>query len=359
MENLCARRNQRKQKEDDKKGTKEALEEAVIDYYVQLEKEKANIKTFNVCFGEWAKRQKLYGIANSTFKNYQYEFNKFFKNTDFGEKNIKFINEEDITIFVIQTIKTFHLRKTQATEMLAAVGGVFKYARTNRLIHENPFDFVDTRSFKKFYNLDRESNEERFLSDEEMAQLIHAADCYIKTHPDTVLPYAVKLATMTGMRLGELSGLMWDDIDEKKGVITIRHSEKRDTLLNKWYISTTKTQKERQFPLHDKLIDLFKEIKKVEMSYGYLGEFVFMGKHGKTHNISIDKCIRRMCQLADIPVKSISDVRRTVNSRLKQAGVSTTVAAALLGHTADVNDNFYTYDTSNMEYKKDALLRII
>ena len=40
-----------------------------------------------------------------------------------------------------------------------------------------------------------------------------------KERPDEILPYAVELALYTGMRVGELSGLMWNDIDEvnKKG----------------------------------------------------------------------------------------------------------------------------------------------
>ena len=41
----------------------------------------------------------------------------------------------------------------------------------------------------------------------------------IKSTSLEILPYAVELALYTGMRVGELSGLMWNDIDEvnKKG----------------------------------------------------------------------------------------------------------------------------------------------
>lgn len=40
-----------------------------------------------------------------------------------------------------------------------------------------------------------------------------------------------------------------------------------------------------------------------------------------------------------------------MNSNMKYAGVSGTVAASLLGHTEKVNEENYTYDVSSMEEK--------
>ena len=49
--------------------------------------------------------------------------------------------------------------------------------------------------------------------------------------------------------------------------------------------------------------------------------------------------------------KSIHAIRRTLNSNMKCAGVSGTVAASLLGHTEKVNEENYRYDVSSMEEK--------
>ena len=43
--------------------------------------------------------------------------------------------------------------------------------------------------------------------------------------------------------------------------------------------------------------------------------------------------------------------RRTVNSKMRCEGVSATVAAALLGHSPDVNEQYYTYDISDIKEK--------
>ena len=56
--------------------------------------------------------------------------------------------------------------------------------------------------------------------------------------------------------------------------------------------------------------------------------------------------------------KSIHAIRRTVNSNLRCNGVSATVAASLLGHTAKVNEENYTYDVSDMDYKMKMFSKI-
>ena len=43
---------------------------------------------------------------------------------------------------------------------------------------------------------------------------------------------------------------------------------------------------------------------------------------------------------------------------LRNDGVSVTVAAALLGHTEEVNEKHYTFDVSNIEDKRKAVSRV-
>lgn len=39
-------------------------------------------------------------------------------------------------------------------------------------------------------------------------------------------------------------------------------------------------------------------------------------------------------------------------------GVSTVVAASMLGHTVQVNENNYTYDVASMDYKKKVMSEV-
>lgn len=59
--------------------------------------------------------------------------------------------------------------------------------------------------------------------------------------------------------------------------------------------------------------------------------------------------------MAGIGDKSIHSIRRTFNSQMRCSGVSSTVAAAILGHSERVNENNYTYDVTQMQYKLDIV----
>ncbi len=44
--------------------------------------------------------------------------------------------------------------------------------------------------------------------------------------------------------------------------------------------------------------------------------------------------------------------------KLRCMGVSTVVAASMLGHTVQVNENNYTYDVASMDYKKKVMSEV-
>ena len=167
-----------------------------------------------------------------------------------------------------------------------------------------------------------------------------------------IVQYAVELSMYTGMRVGELSGLKWEDIDLVKKTLTICRSEKYNRKTKEYYISTTKNDKVRVIPLTSEMEDVLARVKKAEMTNGFLGEFVFCNEYGRVHARTISDCVRNKTMSKEFEhTKSIHAIRRTLNSNLRCNGVSVTVAASILGHTEKVNEENYTYDVSNMDYK--------
>lgn len=343
-----------------KRSSKDAIFEVLIRYYLEEEKKESDKQyRFQVFFEMWRERQISYEVSNNTIYRYDADYNRFFKNTDFENMDIREINEEDITAFIIKNIKKYNLKEKTGKMLIGYIKGIFKHARVKKVISENPCDYVDMRMFTRYYNNKNEKASDRIMNDNDMALLLKEIDKTKKKRPEYIPNYAVLLSIYTGMRIGELAGLKWEDVREKDGVIVICHSEKYDHTINKYYVGNTKTGRERQFPLSPKLIDLFHEVKKVEMQYGYLGEYVFQDAQGRIHTRAIDHCLRRRCASAGIPVKSIHDLRRTFNSKLRCAGVSVSIASSLLGHSEEVNISRYTYDISDMDYKRDVVAHII
>lgn len=350
-----------------KRSTENAIKEMIIDYYLQTSKEKSKHNKekekienqFGTCFDVWKNKQIAYGISGNTVYKYGYDYKRFFEGTDFEKMDIRNITEEDITIFIISRIKELNLKEKAGKALWGYISGVFRSLRINKRIMDDPCQYIDTKSFFKFYNKEVKPQNERVLNDREIEMIMERIALDHKEKPWYMHSYAVELAIYTGMRTGELAGLKWENVFIDKRIIIISKSEKYDGTSKKYYLSSTKTYKSREFPISNEIMKLFIRIRKVQEEYGCYNGFVFSTSDGPVHCRTISDCMRNKCiQIGMKRTKGMNAVRRTVNSRMRCAGISATVAASLLGHTEEVNNLNYTYDTTGMDYKMEIVEKI-
>lgn len=345
-----------------KRNSLSKIEDFLVEYYQNLEEKEKKTQdkeqTFKVNFNLWIEKQIAYGVTGNTVSKYKSDYKRYFENTEFENMDIREITEEQIVPFIISNIKKCNLKEKAGKALFGYISGVFHSAVINKKVKENPYLYIDKRIFAKFYNRVVTSTEKRIINNTEVKELL---DIIKKDHmnkPEYIPSYAVELAMFTGMRAGELEGLQWDRILYDKRIIIIDQSEKYDRTTKKYYISSTKTNKIRYFSLTDVLIDFFKNLRRVQREYGYITKFVFSNEDGRVHGRVISNCMRNKCIQIGIDVKSISAIRRTVNSKMKCMGVSSAVALSIMGHTEEVNESNYTYDITGMDYKLDIVSKI-
>ena len=80
----------------------------------------------------------------------------------------------------------------------------------------------------------------RALSDKDMKALLNKLHHPIAHNTNIMANFAIELAVLTGMRVGEISALMWEDIFYSDNVIYIHHSEKYNRVSKEYYVSLTK-----------------------------------------------------------------------------------------------------------------------
>lgn len=350
-----------------KRTSEKAIEDLVVEFYsiqsvcdskVHKKNEKMENR-FDLNFEAWKNKQIAYGVSNNTVSRYEYDYKRFFSGTEFEKMDIRDITEEDITIFIISKIKELNLKEKAGKTLWGYISGVFRSARINKRIIDNPCQYVDTKVFFKFYNKESKPVDRRVLSNDEIDMLMMRIKSDHEEKPWYMPSYAVELSVYTGMRVGELAGLKWGNIFMDEKYITISKSEKYDRLTKEYYMSSTKTGKSRRFPISDEIMDLFHRIIKVQNEYGSYEDFIFSTADGQVHGKTISDCMRNKCiQIGMEQTKGIHAIRRTVNSRMRCAGVSSTVAASLLGHTEEVNNSNYTYDITGMKYKMEVIQKI-
>lgn len=336
-----------------KRNSKRKIEEMVIDYWQNNDTDR-NI--FKERFNVWMERQKSCGISNNTINRYKTDYKRFFLGEKIEEMSVKEISVDYLESFFAKRIKETNIPYRSILGIFGYVNGVFEKSLRDRIVSENPCRFVDTRIFKRCCSDDhKRSQTNRLLTTEEMGRLLDTLKNTIKSSPDYIQQYAILIAVYTGMRVGELAAITWDCVSFKDKYILVDKSEKYDKEEKTYFIDKTKNGKIRYVPMSEAARDVMREIKKVQMKNGWISDFVFSNANGRIHAKELSECMRRRSRMAGIGDKSIHSIRRTFNSQMRCSGVSSTVAAAILGHSERVNENNYTYDVTQMKYKLDIV----
>ncbi|ODS33560.1 MAG: integrase [Candidatus Scalindua rubra] len=159
------------------------------------------------------------------------------------------------------------------------------------------------RQVRKVKLLEENNKRLRFLTVEECQTLIDCCRDHLKP--------IVTVALHTGMRKGEVLGLMWEHIDLKHGFILL---------------GITKNGERREIPINTTLEFLFKDLLEKAKS-----EYVFTDKNGK-HYSSVKRSFNTACRKAGIINFRFHDLRHTFASHLVMAGIDLTSVKELLGH---------------------------
>lgn len=182
------------------------------------------------------------------------------------------------------TKKTFSgLGKSQVTNIMTVLSGSLKYAvHPAGFIKENPMQYV---THPKLEYTRHETNE-KVLTDEEFDLIMD------KFPTGTTYHIMIMIGYHTGCRIGEVTGLTWDDVDLEKGTIDV------NKICNKrkpnWYFDPTKTKESnRTIRIGKTLIAALKQQKKwqAENRLKYGQHYI------QQYEIAENKTLRRIISL--------------------------------------------------------------
>ena len=333
--------------------SEERLNSKIIDYYVEEEKvqkqSKKHCPTFLEVYHMWRKLKDLELVDNSIYK-YNTDCKRFFEGTNFAKTPINEINENTIRLFVLETAKELELCKKACGKFFGYIKNVIRYARIEKIILDNPIEFLEPKDLTR-HCIEVEKEGKPYYTNSELLTLLKGLHNHYALYASYMPAYAVEMAIYTGMRVSELCTLKWADIDEYS--ISINKSAKYNRLKNEFFIGKTKTKKSRVYPIDEQIIQLLERIKQVQLEHGIFCEWIFADDNG--HYIQAGKItsyMTRLCRECDLDGGGITKLRKTTSSDLQTNGTPKAVVASMLGHTTEVNEKYYTYDTSNLEQKQ-------
>ena len=197
------------------------------------------------------------------------------------------------------------------------------------------------------------------LDEEQIATFLKA----IEGHRHELL---YKVALFTGMREGEVLGLVWDCVDFEKGTITIKRQLRREQKKGgAYYITTPKNGKPRTITPAPWVMKLLRSQKarqaEQQLKMGPLWEnsgMVFTNKTGGYLSYrTVYDCFKRIVAQMGTPSTRFHDLRHTFAVASLRAGDDIKTVQGNLGHhTAAFTLDVYGHVTEQM--KKDSAQRM-
>lgn len=283
-------------------------------------------------------------VAGSTFERTISIYNNYLKDTDLGNMNIQDVEPINIQGYLNSHIS---LSKSSLKKIYNLLNGSFKAAVSNGLIRINPIASV------KLPNSELKTKEVEILTLEEQKAYMNE----LERHSNGVV---FLTALYTGMRIGELLALRWENVDLKNKTIKVCESSKRVKIYNNKGIgetqTVTKTPKtdkgNRIIPISDSLVSILDNITSEKEG------LVFRSRTGNQlqHSMVWDTHCR-ICKNANIRHVGIHALRHTFASRCIEKGVDIKTVSDLLGH-ADVTTTLNIYVHSNDDTKRAATVAI-
>lgn len=337
----------------------------LLEFYgVKEEKE----LTLEQLFYEWIAYKKLFvgkknkSLSSDTIDRYKKDFNKYiFIDDDFKNTPINKITPAKLIQFFTTMIEKdvnedkgkFGMYESCFKNLYGYFNGMFELALDNDYISKNPCK----KSIKELLVAQCTPNktkvdEDRILTFDNVRELKKSILYHLSNHPYYMPDYAILLALLTGMRVGELAALRWTDV--ANGYINIDFAERRIVLddgSKALIIGEPKNKKHRKFPISPEIQELLAEIKTLNIN----SDFIFARETGERYTAHDMACAtQRRGNEAGIDNVTIHRIRRTVSSTLNTIMEQQTVAN-LLGHLESTNQRFYNYDITNYNDKIVAL----
>lgn len=355
--------------------TLEELREKENDLFRDLldgiKPDKNNI-TINDLYYRWKQLKK--GLKANTFQNYTYMY-ELFVEPAFGKTHIKDLKRTDVRAFYNYLADERHVKPNTIDTIHTVLHQVLELGVEDDYLRYNPSDNA-LKELKRAHNKDEDKRRALTQTEQELFETFLSKPHYERWKPIfTVMLY-------TGLRIGEICGLRWEDINLDDGIISVNHTlvyfDRGGSERCGYAINTPKTTAgERTIPMLPKVKAAFiaerqfQELTGLKCNSvvdGYT-DFVFVNRFGNVQNQStLNKALRRIIrdcnyEVLDSGVKNPTllpnftnhSLRHTFTTRMCEAGVNVKAMQAILGH-ADAETTLQIYADATKELKQAELI---
>ena len=260
----------------------------------------------------------------------------------------------DLQRFYLRKLQEDRLAPKTISNLHACLHRALQQAVKEQMIPSNPCDAVDLPR--------KETVEISVLTREQQAKLMQESCRY---------RYGVfiRLALSTGMRIGEIVGLRWDDIDFTNRILFVRSTLNRLPTVDgenktQLFVGSPKTKNgRRSIPLFDAIISDLQDWRKTQEADAQLAQsayentgYVVTNEFGKPiEPRTFRDHYVRILKAAGLPHFTFHALRHTFATRAIEQGMDVKALSKILGH-ASVGFTLDTYAHLLDDHKRESMM---
>ncbi len=310
-----------------------------MDYFQGGKKNMVKEKRISQIAGLWQEEKRQF-VKKSTYAAYSLIVEKHLLPA-FGNQTL--VTERDVQGFVLNKLQAGLSQKT-IKDMLIVLRMILKYGAKKQYCNYLPFDVI--------FPTERERHDLDVLSIANQRKIVS----YVQEN-FTFRNLGIFICLSTGMRIGEVCALTWNDIDIENGLIHVRKTIQRiyinDNGVKKTelLIDTPKTATSmRDIPMIKDLYDILKPLKKiVKEEY-----FVLTNDLTPTEPRTYRNYYKRLLKQLDIPPIKFHGLRHSFATRCIESKCDYKTVSVILGHS-NISTTLNLYVHPNNDQKKKCI----
>lgn len=304
-----------------------------IKNIVKKEDEKLN---FKVIADEWLETKKI-TIKESTYYNYVYFINKYIINI-LGDMTIEELQNYNFNEFITELMKT--LSNKTIRDILCIVKSILNYANE---------EYDANIKIKKIKSPQLIQEKVEILSNREKGRLENAC-----IRENTLKSIGILVCLNTGLRIGEICALKWENINLDKNILYVKKTLQRvynkEERKTKVIIDVPKTISSiRAVPISNKLYEIIKPLKNEYKDE----DFFLTGNNEKYFEPrSYQKYFKDILRKCKIRGYKFHTLRHTFSCNCIEVGMDAKSLSEILGHSkVEITLNRYVHSSYKMQKK--------
>lgn len=300
-------------------------------------------KTINQITEEWKEEKKKY-VKKSTYAAYQLLIQNHIK-PYFGD--LYEVNEEKVQQFVFDKLDAGLSEKT-IRDIIIVLKMILKFGIKNGYLEYIQIDAkFPSKQEKKELDVLSKADQKKFME--------HLRNNF------TFKNLGIFICLSTGMRIGEICGLRWCDVDTAEGAIKVRHTLQRiyiiegETRHTELLLDTPKTANSvRDIPMSSELLKMLKSLNKVVNENYYVISNDIKPIEPRTYR----NYYKKLCKQLDIPELKFHGLRHSFATRCIESKADYKTVSVLLGHS-NISTTLNLYVHPNKEQKKKTIDKML